>query len=93
MGDISIRPDELAPVTFKLSGSGKHFDVAQRLRDEPGKWFALTSRPTLAAAWSFAYQIGTGRRAAFRPAGSFQGRTEGTCVFARFIQAEDEVVP
>lgn len=65
------------------------FAQADEGRANPGLWFELTEKATEAAAQSFAYKIMIGRTAAFRPGGSFEGRTRGRTVFFRYVGGGD----
>ena len=58
---------------------------AAEMQLNPSQWIELADKDTPEAAWSMAHQITYGRRAAFRPRGAFEGKTEGNVVFARYV--------
>lgn len=62
---------------------------AEEARSRPGVWFTLQTKDTEEKAWCAAQQIKSGRRAAFRPAGSFEAVTRGKDVLIRYV-AESE---
>jgi hypothetical protein len=66
---------------------------AAEMQLNPGMWIDLGEKETPEAAWSFAHQITIGRRAAFRPRGTFEGKVDGNLVSARYIGdgAEDSL--
>lgn len=66
----------------------KYAEIVEHLKQHPGAWFKVRTAPTDAAAWAAAYQINTGRRAAFRPASEFEAYTSGPDVMARYIGPE-----
>jgi hypothetical protein len=68
----------------------KYQKIADALRASPGAWFDVDERETQDAAWSFQQAIRTGRRAAFRPAGSFEASCRGLTVTARFVGDAEE---
>lgn len=63
----------------------KWIEEAMQARANPGEWFFLTERDTYDATWSFAHQIVIGRKAAFRPAGSFEAVARDRKVIIRFV--------
>lgn len=66
-------------------GPAKWLDEAGQMKARQGEWFHITDCNTDAAASSFANAIMTGRKVAFRPAGSFEGRSRDRHVMARFV--------
>ncbi|MGL3805870.1 hypothetical protein ACSYDW_07195 [Paeniglutamicibacter sp. R2-26] len=58
--------------------------LAEHLQENPGEWFVVRTAPTHNAAASAAYQIKTGKRAAFRPADHYDAYATGTEVIARY---------
>ena len=56
-------------------------DEVSEARSNPGTWFLLTERQTENSAWCFVQHIKSGKKAAFRPAGSFDAVSRGTGVF------------
>jgi co-chaperonin GroES (HSP10) len=58
---------------------------AEEARAHPGVWFTLQTKDSEAKAWAAAQQIKDGRRAAFRPARSFDAVTRGREVLIRYI--------
>jgi hypothetical protein len=67
----------------------KYRDLVEHLKAHPREWVKVRTAPSDAAAWSAAYQINTGRRAAFRPAEDFEAYTAGPDVMARYIGKTD----
>lgn len=63
----------------------KYQAEAEWLRDHPGQWIVLRETTTDDAAWSAAEQIRNGRRAAFRPAGTFAASAEGLQVKVCYV--------
>lgn len=58
---------------------------AEQARRAPGVWFELAERPTVDSAWSLQHSIVSGRKAAFRPAGTFQASARGRVVLIRYV--------
>jgi hypothetical protein len=58
---------------------------SSELRQNPGRWALLTTKPTPRAAWSTVWAINTGHLTAFRPAGHFEAYSRGTDVYARYL--------
>lgn len=63
----------------------KYLAEAEEARSNPGKWFKFQTKETENAAWSAANQIRKGRKAAFRPAGSFDTAVRGTDVLISYV--------
>ena len=64
MNRLEAVPD---PQAFRI----KYLEEAEEARSNPGQWFRLLTKDSNNAAWSASQQVKNGRRAAFRPAGSF----------------------
>lgn len=58
---------------------------AEEAMASPGVWFRLQSKDTAEKAWSAAAQIRAGRRAAFRPAGSFEAVARDCDVLIKYV--------
>lgn len=58
---------------------------AAELRAHHGEWRLLVDRDTRDGARCTASQINRGALYAFRPAGDFEARVEGTAVHARYL--------
>lgn len=82
---IDISAADMTPPARIPAGRVKHLEAAGELRARPGQWLRLTTASSENAAWSFAHQITIGRRAAFRPAGDFEGASSGREVMARYV--------
>ncbi len=59
-------------------------DLADHLQENPGQWYMVRKAATQNAAATHAYQIRTGRRAAFQPAGHYDAYSTGTEVIAQY---------
>lgn len=68
----------------------KYLDIANHLKENPGTWVKVRTAPNLNAAAAAAQQIKTGRRAAFRPAGTFDAHTEGCDVIAAYVGGAEQ---
>lgn len=83
-----------APLSvFKIRGEisfhrVKYREQAAALRSSPGQWATIILAGSPNAAWCHAQAVKTGRRAAFRPAGSFQAVTRECEVIARYVGGE-----
>lgn len=78
---IAVRPD--------------HRHAADQARQMPGQWVLAGTYPSRVSAMSAALQVRTGERIlAYRPAGTFEARTEptqdGTDLFVRRVADEPE---
>ena len=58
---------------------------AKEARENPDKWFRLQTKDTPERAWTAAAQIKAGRRAAFRPAGTYDAVARGCDVLIRYL--------
>ena len=77
-----------------MTGRGhvSHREAADRLRANPGEWLYVGRYPMAVNARGVAADIEVGKhRPAYRPAGSFQARTQTdgdeTAVYARYVGA------
>lgn len=66
-----------------------YIDLANHMNENPGVWVKVRETPTPGAAAVAAYQIRTGVRKAFRPAGAYDAYSTGTEVIARYTGKED----
>lgn len=66
-----------------------HADVAAKLRERPGRWAIVSVYSTHVSALSVAYQIRSGKLAAYRPKGAFEASARTVDgehrVYARFV--------
>lgn len=83
-----------APPASARSGRKNKFDfIAAELSKDPGEWYNITEDVQEAGAedkgegyyTELARSITAGNRAAFRPRGAFQGRSEATQIWARAV--------
>ena len=58
---------------------------AEFIESNPGVWFKMTDRSTIAAAGAFALAINDGRKKAFRPVGKFHARSCGLEVHVQLV--------
>ena len=78
-------------VTPRRYNSSKWRDEARILRANPGRWALLAEYPdTTSSARTLAWQIKSGRLAAFRPGGSFEATSRQGSVYARFLADHSE---
>lgn len=63
----------------------KYLAEAEALRNSPGRWAKVITAPTPSAAWCHQHAITSGRRAAFRPKGSFEATARGCDVLVRYV--------
>lgn len=63
----------------------KYQDLAEHMKRNPGVWVKVRTADSDAGAWAAAHQIKNGRRAAFRPAGTYDAYTQGNDIVACYI--------
>lgn len=68
----------------------KYQDLADHMAANPNTWVKVRTANTESAAWAAAQQIKTGRRAAFRPAGAYDARTEGCDIIAAYVGGKEQ---
>ena len=66
----------------------KHRGIAAQLRERPGDWARVDTRPDQTSAENMASAIRRAGIAAYRPAGAFQSAVRGCDVWARCVDAD-----
>lgn len=75
---------EYRPGPTKNHKRTQYTHLAEHLQNNPGVWVKVRTASTQNAAAVASYQIRTGIRAAFRPAGHYDSYTEGRDIIARY---------
>lgn len=90
---MEIKFQDPPPTFAGRNAASQHFEFAEALRANPGRWAVLADD----ASASVVTSVKAGRYAAFRPAGSFEATSRGigkanrAKVYVRYVGPRDEL--